>query len=354
MGVWYTTRERVKSALDIVQTARNNAQVDAAIEAASRSIDGYRQGAGRLKRRFYPELATRNFSVLSTDPAWRLSLGRHELISATSVVSGGTTIAPTTGYVLEPSQDGPPYDRIDLVQTAYSAWPSGTLQNAIVITGLWGYRADEESVGSLTAQLGASASATASVTWTTARIGVGDILHIDNERMIVTERTWVDSTQNLGGAGLSASMADATVPVSTGSAFAVDELIQIDAERMLIVAVTGNNLTVIRAWDGSPLATHSNGADVYTLTGVELARGQLGTTAAVHNSATTIYRHLVPGLVGDLCAAEAVNQLQQEAAGYGRTQGSGESAVTVGLAGLDSIRRDAEAAFGRRRLWLGV
>src|SRR4029077_20906629 len=91
---------------------------------------------------------------------------------------------------------GPPYGRIDLKQSVYSAWPSGASQRAIVVAGVWGYRADEEPVGSLTAQLGAAAAATAAVTWTTARIGVGDILHIDAERMIITEPTWGDSTQN--------------------------------------------------------------------------------------------------------------------------------------------------------------
>src|SRR5690606_22447868 len=52
---WYTTRETVKAALDYKETARNDAQVDRAIESASRAVEGL------LHRRFYPETATRYF-----------------------------------------------------------------------------------------------------------------------------------------------------------------------------------------------------------------------------------------------------------------------------------------------------
>ena len=37
--------------------------------------------------------------------------------------------------------------------------------------------------------------------------GSGSILKIDSERIIVTEMSFVDSTQNLGGSGLTASAA---------------------------------------------------------------------------------------------------------------------------------------------------
>lgn len=49
----YATREEVKSALDIKQTARNNDQVDRAIDSASRAVEGL------LHRVFYPTFDTR-------------------------------------------------------------------------------------------------------------------------------------------------------------------------------------------------------------------------------------------------------------------------------------------------------
>ena len=346
MGIWYTSLEAVKTALDIQLTARNNAQVRRAIDSGSRAAEGL------LSRRFYPWTGTRTISPLPTREPWQLALGRHELISASSIVSEGTTI---TAYTLVPapgvaeSDAGPPYNRIDLDQSVLGAWPGDA-----DIAGVWGYRADEEQIGTLAAQLGNTSSSTATVTWNTASIGTGNILRIDNERVIIRDRTWVDSGQDLGGSGLSASMSDNAVPVTNGSAYAVDEVLQLDSERMLITSIASNTATVVRAWDGSVLASHTAGTSIYALTGVELDRAQLGTTIATHSSSAAIYRQQIPGLVGDLALAETLNRLQQELGGYGRTEGSGESAVVVALGGLDTIRRDAKAAYGRRRTWLGV
>lgn len=345
MGMWYTTLEAVKGALDVAETARNNVQVRRVIDSASRSVEG------QLRRRFYPWTGTRTIKTVSTREPRQLPLGRWELISATSVVSGGITIAPAN-YTLVAAPgvvegDGPPYNRIDL--SVLAAWPGDA-----TITGVWGYRADEEPVGALAAQLGAAAGDVAAVAWTTARIGTGDILRIDNERTVIRERTWVDSGQNLGAPGLTASMAGTSVAVTTGSAYAVDEVLLVEAEKMKVVDIAGNVLVVIRAWDGSVLAAHSAGADVYTLTGVQLDRGQLGTAAAVHSSAATIYRHVVPGLVAELCLAEAVSALEQELGAFGRSVGSGEGSAVVTSLGLEAIRADAVKAYGRRRTWLGV
>jgi len=342
--VAYCTREMVMAALDVAEVARNSAQVDRAIEAATDAIHGL------LKRRFYPQLATRYFDWPNQQYArpWRLWLDDDELISVTTLVAGGVTIPPGD-YFLEPANSGPPYTRIEIDLASSSAFaPGATHQRAIVVTGLFGYSADEEQVGDLTASLGASEGATGSATWTTARIGVGAILRIDSEWMIVTAKTMVDSTQNLGGAGLQASSSDVTVPVSGGAAFAVEEVLAIDSERMLIVDKTGNNLTVKRAWDGTVLAAHSAGADVYTLTGVELDRGELGTTIAAHSSGADIFRHRVPPLIRDLAVAEAINQLQQETAGYARVIGEGETAREGTGRGLFDLRRDALARYGRQ------
>jgi len=354
MGIWYTSLEAVKTALDVELTARNNAQVRRAIESASRSIDGARVGQGQLARRFYPETLTRYFDAPTGRNGGSLLLGEYELSSVTSIVSGGVTLAPGD-YTLQPANDGPPYDRIDLNPAAYTQWPRGsTAVRAVAIASdEWNFPVEAEQIGTLSAQLGASSSSTAAVTWTTADIGTGNILRIDDERMVIRDRTWVDSGQNLGGAGLAASMSAVSVPVTTGSAYAVDEVIQIEAERMLVTSIAGNTLTVVRAWDGSVLAAHAAGVDVYALTGVELDRGLLGTTAAVHENGAVIYRLVIPGLVDALCRAEAANTLQQEYAAYGRSIRSGESQSFVGTGGLEQIRTDAFAGYGRV-LWAGV
>lgn len=343
MGIWYCTREDVKRALDSAETARNNAQVDRAINSGSRSVEGL------LKRRFYPQTATRyfNWPNRSYSRTHRLWLDGDEVIEVDTLTVAGEEI-DSADYFLEPANTGPPFNRIEIDLASSASFSSGdTHQRAISVEGLFGHTDDEDLVGELTGELAASDTATASVSWSDPDIGVGDILRIDDERMIVTGRTMVDSTQNLG-ADLAAQANDVTVAVTDGTKFGTDQVMLIDSERMLIVDIAGNNLIVKRAWDGSVLATHSTGEDVYTLTGVELDRAVLGTILAVHATEADIYRHVVPGLVHELCVAEALNTLAQEQSGYARTFGSGESERLVGGRGLTDIRKEARQRFGRK------
>lgn len=348
MGVWLCTREDVQRALDSVETARSNAQIDRVIESASRSVEGL------LKRKFRPVLATRTRDWPNHQYArpWRLWLDADELISVSALSAGGTTIA-SADYFLRPDT-GPPYNRIEIDLDSSAAFASGdTHQRSVSITGLFGHSNDEEQVGTLSGALAAGASSTASVTWTTADIGVGDVLRVDSERMIVTGRTMVDSTQNIG-ANLAAQTNDVTVAVSNGAGFDTDEVILVDSERMLVVDIAGNNLTVKRQWDGSVLAAHTAPADIYTLTGVQLQRGVLGTTDASHVTDTAIYRHIVPGLVRELAIAEAINTFQQERSGYAREIGTGEASREASGRGIRDIRAEARAAYGRKARIRGV
>jgi hypothetical protein len=350
MGVLYATDVDVKRAVDIAATANADAQIRRALEAASRSIDGTRPGQGLLRRRFYPEIATRYFSTVSTRATWQLPLGRYELISATTVVSGGTTIS-ASDYYLQPENDGPPYDQIDLKQTSYSAWPGGSGQRGVVITGLWGYRADEATAGALAAAISSTSATTCNVTDSSA-IGVGTILRVDSERLIVTGRALLTTTQTLQ-VPVGATEADKSIAVTTGSAFFAGETIVLDSETMLITAVAGNTLVVERAYDGSTLAAHT-GSTIYAPRTLTVERGALGTSAATHTNSTAIARHVVPVLVASLCVAEAINQLEQEGSAYARRVRSGDAEFPASGAGLQDIRNDAIQAHRRRLTWLGV
>lgn len=343
-GIWLCTREDVKGALDSAETARNNAQVDRAVAAAARSVEGL------LHRKFRPVVATRSFAWPDDQrsPSWVLWLNGNELISLDSVTAGGTSI-PTGNLLLEPNEYGPPYSRIEVDLGSQSAFQSGdTRQRAIAVTGLFGYDNTEEPVGALAADLAADDDATASITWTTPTIGVGDVLRIGDERLIVTARTMVDTTQDLQ-ADMAALASAVTVSVSSGSAFAAGQVILVDAERMLVVDVAGNNVIVKRGWDGSVLAAHTDGADVYALTGVDVDRAQLGTTIGAHTSGDAIVRHVVPELVRQLAVAEAINSIQQETAGYARRERSVESERDIaGDGGLDALRERCRRRYGRK------
>lgn len=342
MGIWYCTRESVKGALDSKLTARNDAQVDDAIEAASREVEGL------LHRVFYPWTGTRHFDWPTEGGGgrpWRLWLDADELVSVTSITAGGV---PVTSYFLEPANSGPPYTHVEVDLSSSSAFAAGaTHQRAIAIAGVWaGCRIVEAPDATLAEAL--DASETAVDVTATATIGVGSVLRVDSERMVVTGRNWLDSGQNLGGSGLSAQANDVTVPVTTGSAYTAGEVLLIDAERMLVVDVAGNNLAVKRAWDGSVLATHANGADVYASRTLTVERGALGTTAATHDTAAAVVRWVPPALVGSLARAEAINTFQQEASAYGRTVGSGDNEREARGAGLKDIRDQAYTRHGRK------
>jgi len=343
-GIWYTTRESVKAALDEMETARTNDVIDEAIEGGARNVDGFcLQPVDGMA----PLLATKMFDFperWSRSSGFRVRFNGPRLISAGAVTSeGGATTIPVGQYILEPPNT-PPYTSIATKLSSASSFDSGdTYQNAVAITGLWGWDNVVRSVGSLSSTLAASDSATASLAWTTARFGVGTVLQVDDERMVITDRNFVDSAQNLG-ADLDADMTDTQVNVGSGSAFAVEEIISIGGERMRIVDITGNTATVARAWDGSQLAAHTNGADIYALTGVELDRAVLGTTLAAHSSAAVVYAWRPHGLLAELNRAYAINTLLQGRSGYARVAGTGENAREFTGRGIAAIEADLRAA----------
>lgn len=343
-GVWYATREDVKSALDVKESARNNGQVDRALGTASLTIEGD-QLTGR---RFYPEVDTRTFDwPAHVDPAgWyrRLWLDRNELISVTTLAVAGTTIDPGDYHLRRiDGREEPPYDYID-IDSAVSPPSTGIYNRAVSILGVYGYDLNTTPAGALAEAL--DASETGVDVTDSAAVGVGSLLLVESERMIVTGKSMLDTGQNLGGA-LTASAADTTVPVTTGSAYAVGEVILIDAERMRIVDIAGNNLIVKRSWDGSVLAAHSLGADIYAPRTLTVERGVLGTTAAAHADATAVRVQVYPDPVRDLAIAEAVTQLVQESSAYGRVIGSGDNAIEAAGKGLRAMRDQVRQRYGR-------
>ena len=346
MTVWYTTRESVMNALDSKLTARNARQIDRAIESASRGIEGL------CHRTFYPELDTRSWDWPNSQSgtSWRLWLDDHELISVTTLTSGGTTIA-ASDYFLEPNRSGPPYNRLEVDLASSASFGGGpTHQRDITVTGLFGYTNDETTAGAATEALDASETGVDVDGTAAALLGVGSVIRIDSERMLVTGRTMADTGQNLG-ADIDQQLKTVTISVASGAAFATDEVILIDGERMLIVDIAGNNLIVKRAWDGSANAAHTSGADIYALRTLTVQRGALGTTAATHSSSAPILRWDPPGPVRDLTIAEAVAQVTNELAGYARVRKSGDGGTSeraTDATALKGLRDRVYVSHGRK------
>lgn len=345
MGVFYCTRESVKLVLDVTKTPRDDWQVDEAIEAASRQIESC------THRVFYPWTGTRYFDWPSPQngTSYRLWLDEDELISVTRVLSGNVEIT-LDQYNLEPANSGPPFDRLELLLDGPASFgQSDSRQRDIAITGVFaGCALDEVRIGTV-ATIGTTTATTITVSDPWA-VGVGSILRVDTERMLVTERGWATSTQTVQTDALTVMNNNQIVKVTDGTAFSTGETVMIDAEEMRVNAITGNSLVVTRAWNGSTLAGHSVGATIYRSTLLTVTRGALGTTAATHLVNAPVYLFKPPAQVRILARAQAIDTLQQESSGYARSVGSGDNARGASGAALSSLWDRVESDLGRIRL----
>lgn len=342
---WYCTREDVKSSLDVKLTARSDVQVDAAIESASRTIDK------ATHRKFFPSKGTRylDWPAKPGSYSWRLWLGQHELASTSAAVvtSGGNTLS-STDYWFRPD-DGPPFTRLELDKDSAASFGQGsTEQRDIAIASDWfGYSADTQPAGALAEAL--DTSETSVDVTDSSVVGVGDLITVDSERMIVTGKQMLTSGQSLQ-ADIDAQAKTVTVAVTTGTGFHVGEVLLLDSERMLVVDIAGNNLTVKRAWDGTVLAAHT-GSTIYAARTLTVERGSVGTTTAAHDTAAAVTRNRPPAPITALCRALSVDQVLQELGGYSRTVGSGDNereasgrALAQAWKRADSYRRQRQGA----------
>jgi hypothetical protein len=342
LSVPYCTREQVKTALDVDATAGLDTQVDRVILAASRLIEG------DLHRRFYPWVGTRYFDWPNDQRArpWRLWLGPDELVTVTAFASGSETV-PAASVKLWPQQ-GPPYTRLELDQATLGGFTAGpSYQDTISVTGTFGYSAEFAPAGTIAE--GLDASETDVDVSNAAAVGVGDLLQVDTERMLVTGRRSLDTTATVLGAGETSSMADTSVGVDSGAKLNVGETITVDAERMLITDITGNTLTVRRAQDGTVLASHASLTPIYAARTLTVTRGALGTSAATHSTAAAITRHVVPSGINALAIGQALYTLRHEQIGYGFiTVGSGTVSRDLDGKALIDLWAQARTTYGRR------
>lgn len=340
--VWYAPRESVKRALATIETARGNSQMDDACRTGTALVD---QLINRPDGALVPTVATRSFDYPTHSVGTRLYLGDIGLITPTSVVAGGTTLA-LADLVFYPL-DGPPYDSVEVDRsTATSLIHGTTSQASVVIAGLWGHTDTSRPAGALAAAITTTTATSLTLTGPGAvAAGVGSLLRVDSERMAVTERGWTLSGQSTGSA-LTASLNGSLLTVATGASFTIGEVILIGAERCLIEDIAADVLVIRRAWDGSTLAAHDLATAIYVSRSLTVTRGAAGTTAATHlnNAAVTVWSP--PPLAAALARAEAQNTVLQEQSGYTRTVGSGDNLRNASGAGIATLRKQVESAYG--------
>lgn len=341
--VCYCSREDVQRSPDFKDSAGFAGRIDRAIQSVSDIIEDH------LHRTFYPADTTYKFDWPGGYSApWRLWLNQWDLLALTQVQSPQGTTIPLASVIPRPvnRKPGRPYRYIELDRSASAFFNAGsTPQLAIWVTGTWGFCNDTDAAGTLTAAV-SSAGATSIAVSDASKMGVGNLLVIGTERLLVTGRTFADTSVSFGGVQ-TADDSDQIVSVPDATLFAIGEELRIDSERLLITDIMGNFLIVTRGWNGSLLGAHTGGT-IYAARSLTVARGQYGSTAATHLQNDAVTRHRVPPGIRDLAIAESINRVLQETGGYSRTTGEADAQQSAPGDGLAGLWDEAMTSYGRK------
>jgi hypothetical protein len=341
MSNWYTTREQFKEALGIHGSTLDTL-IDKKIASAARTIDA------RMGRRFIPVLATRYYPwpQRKNDGKQHLWLD-EDLISVDTdglTTANGTVTIDATDFFLEPVNTGPPYRTIEIdlgddVASDASFASDDSAQRAIAVAGQWAYGNDTETAGTLAVAI-ATTTATTLVCSDGSLIDVGHTLLIGTEQVWVSGRATVDTACNTNGA-LTAEQSETTVTVTDGTKVKAGEVILINSEKMYVQDVTGNDATLVRAYDGTTLATHDDAQDVYAYRTLTVVRGVNGTTAATHLINVAITKYAPPEPIQALNLALAIFNYEQDKGGRTGIVGTDDLGVRVNPRALQTAWDDA-------------
>ena len=354
MANWYISRERFKSAASISGGQFNDA-VDRVIEASSRDIDRW------TRRHFIPKTQTRLYRY----PQRRSGLATvlwvdQDLLSVSTLQTQAQNTSPTTisasDYFLEPANPEPDgnsrYNRIEIDESSTAAFEAGdTPQRSISVAGSWGWSNATQSAGSVDDSGGISSSDTTLIVSDASVCDVGDTLLIDSEQIFVSGRDFAASGSILlnMGSNLAATNATTTVTIDGSHGIVAGEVIRIDSEQMYVISVSTNDLTVVRAFDGSVLASHNDAAAIHVNRTLTIQRGMNGTTAASHSDSATITRYRPDADIARWALAEALATWHQEHSGWGRSIGTGDAATELTGRELTQLRQSMVGYYRRAR-----
>lgn len=349
MGNIYAGRRSFKITANIMGADRD-AVIDRLLEAATLQIEK------QTRRLFVPKTQTRLYRYPPHDTGRSSWLWLDEdLISITTLQSKAQDASPTTivaaDYFLEPNNQGPPYNRIEIDLSSTAALESGaTPQRSMSVAGSWGYQNATRTGGTVSSGLASDAAATSMVCSDASLIDVGDTLLIESEQVRITDQGFAALGSILvNDAGITADITDITITVDGSHGIVKGEVIRLDSEQMLVTNVSGNVLTVIRAWNGTVLASHADDTAVHINRTLTIVRAVNGTTAAVHANATAISVYDVPRDIVELCLAQAIADYHQEQGGWGRTVGAGDGEAEFSGKALTHRWKEVIAHYHRPR-----
>lgn len=241
------------------------------------------------------------------------------LLSITSIVDDGNTLT-SADYMTMPNQrhwaNGPySWLEVDPDATNLSAWCPD--RDGVVITGKWGLYDLTEDTGANIGTGGQTDSATSLLSTDGSKLSPGMLVLIGTEQQLVM----ATGSPTDVGADLGAAITDVHETLITfddASKVSAGEIIRVDLEKMKILDTntSTNKAYVVRGWDKTLQATHSNDADVYVYRTYTVERGVNGTTAAAHNAAVDIYQQNVPADINQLARKIAGRMLKDALGAY--------------------------------------
>jgi flavin-binding protein dodecin len=344
MANWLAGREACKRAAKI-EGADSDVLLDRLIADASKRFEA------DTNRLFIPRVLTRYYDYDRPHKLWLDA----DLLTVTSLYKKSQDTTPVeivaADYYLEPVNDGPPYELIEIDLASNTTFEPGdnTSQRSIKIIGSWGYSADTAAAGALAEA--DDGSETALEVTDASLIDVGDTILIGTEQMFVTAKGTLDTATNTA-VTLTADKAITSVTVGDGTKVKAGEIILINSERFLVESVAGNVLATVRAYDGSTLAAHADAQDVYAYRTLTVTRANNGTTAAAHDTAAAIVKYTPPADVVEQIVDEVIAAWAQQQSAWGRVIGVGEGGGSIAFSGrqLGERRRQLVTSYMRPRL----
>ena len=305
---WYTTVEAVKEATGTKGTALD-LLLSGYIEAGTEDVEEF------LRRSFIPETTERFYRWPPlVGGGTVLCIPDKDLIAVTLLRTKRQDSSPTTisssDFFVEPVNEGPPFSRIEIDSSSSASFEAGdTSQQSIGVTGRFGYREDTVAAGAL-AEADDGTELALEVT-DSSLIDVGDTILIGTEALFVSAKSLLTIGTTMNDT-LTADKNDVTVTLADGSKAIAGEVLTFDSEKMLVVSIASNDLTVIRAHDSSILAGHSSGITVFAPRTLTLARAVNGTSAATHDNADLIVKYAPPADIQGYVLAYAIANMHQD------------------------------------------
>jgi len=348
MPNWYVSLESIKNSAGI-RGVDLHSQVGSVIEDKSEEVREH------TRRIFIPRTQTRVYRWTQREGvrSWVLDLD-EDLLSVTTLQTKAQDSSPTTiassDFFLEPANEDR-FHSIEIDLSSDAAFEAGvSSQRTISVAGSWGYSNTTKGAGTVDDSGGISASDTTLVVSNASLIDVGDTLLIESEQIFVSDRDFAAlGSVLINDASVTADLADNVITLDPSHGVLKGEVMRLDSEKMLVESISTNDATVIRAYDGSVLATHANDTAVHINRTLTIERGVNGTTAATHADTTAISKYVVPARIRELVKAEVIFHLQQDRSAWARVIGTEGNEQQVTAAGINRLRDSVEEFITRHR-----